>query len=123
ATGKSSVRSGDDEAGQFVAVHTVAERGDALRIIADGAEDGPDRRAHYAQGQHDADEIAEGDKPIERPAGLEVDVDEPEIEARRRNAGQSVLAAGPGRERIEFDEIKDLADRHGDHGEIDPGAP
>ncbi len=48
---------------------------------------------------------------------------EAEIEARRRHAGQTVLAAGPVRQRIELDEKEHLRDRHRDHGEVDAGAP
>ena len=47
---------------------------------------------------------------------------EAEVEARRRHAGQAVLAAGPVRQRIELDEEEDLRDRHRDHGEVDAGA-
>ena len=47
---------------------------------------------------------------------------EAEVEARRRHARQSVLAAGPFRQRIELDEIEDLRDRHRDHREVDAGA-
>ena len=50
-------------------------------------------------------------------------VGEAEIEARRRHAGQAVLAAGPFRQRIELDEEEHFGDRHRDHGEIDAGAP
>ncbi len=48
---------------------------------------------------------------------------EAEIEARGRHARQPVLAAGPVRQRIEFDEIEHLRDRDGDHREIDASAP
>ena len=48
---------------------------------------------------------------------------EAEIEARRRHAGQAVLAAGAVRQRIELDEEEHLGDRHRDHREIDAGAP
>ena len=83
---------------------------------------GADRRAHDAQRDHDADEVAEREERIERPAGGEVERREAEIEARRRHAGQAVLAAGPVRQRIELDEEEDLRDRHRDHREVDAGA-
>ena len=101
----------------------VTDGGRAQRIVADRAEDRADRRAHDPQRDHDADEIAQREKLVERPAGGEMNGGEAEIEARRRNAGQAVLAAGPVRQRIELDEKEHLGDRHRDHGEIDAGAP
>ena len=70
----------------------------------------------------DADEVADGEERIHRPAGGEVDGGEAEIEAGRRHAGQAVLAAGPVGQRIDLDEVEHLADRHRDHGEVDAGA-
>ena len=101
----------------------VADGGGPQRIVADRAQNRTDRRANDAQRDHHADEVAECEELIERPAGREVDIDEAEIEAGRRHAGQAVLAAGPGRQRIEFDEEEHFGDRHRDHGEIDAGAP
>ena len=95
----------------------------AQRIVADRAQDRADRRAHDAQRDHDADEIAHREELIERPAGGEMKRGEAEIEARRRHARQAVLAAGPVRQRIELDEEEHLRDRHRDHGEVDAGAP
>ena len=109
AAGKSRIGGGDDEGGELVAVDVVADGGGAQRVVADRAEDRADRRAHDAQRDHDADEIAERQELVERPAGREVQRREAEIEARRRYAGQAVLAAGPFGERIELDEVEHLA--------------
>jgi len=103
-------------------VHAVAHRRRAQRILADGAEHRADGRAHDAQREHDADEIAEREERIEFPAVLEHEGREAEVERRRRDARQAVLAAGPIRERIEFDEEEDFGDRHRDHGEVDSRA-
>ena len=73
AAGEARVRGGDHEGGELVAVDVVADRGGAQRILADRAEDRADRRAHDAQRDHDADEVAEGEERIERPAGGEMD--------------------------------------------------
>ena len=123
AAGEAGIGGGDHEGGQLVAVDVVADRRGAQRVVADRAEDRADRRAHDAQRDHDADEIADREELIERPAGGEMQRGEAEIEARRRHAGQAVLAAGPVRQRIELDEEEHLGDRHRDHREIDAGAP
>ena len=100
----------------------VADGGGAQRVVADRAEYGSDRGTHDAQRDHDADEIPEREKRVERPIGVEVNGGEAERKLRCRHAGQAVLAAGVFRERIELDEIEDLGDRHRDHREIDAGA-
>ena len=120
---KPGIGRGDDEGGQLVAVDVVADGGRAQRIVADRAQHGADRRTHDAQRDHHADEIPERQEDVERPVGVELNRGEAEIERRCRHARQSVLAAGIGRERIEFDEEKYFRDRHRDHGEIDAGAP
>ena len=123
AAGKAGIGGGNDEGSQLVAVNIVADCGGAQRIVADGAEHGADRRAHDTQCDHHADEVPERQEDVERPVGIEVNGREAEIERRRRHAGQAVLAAGIVRERVEFDEIEHLGDRHRDHGEINAGAP
>ena len=122
AAGEARVSGGDHEGGQLVAVDVVADRGGAQRIVPDRAENGADRRAHDPERDDDADEIAQRDELIERPAIGEMDGGEAEIEARGRHARQAVLAAGEIRERIELDEEEHLRDRHRDHGEVDAGA-
>lgn len=109
----------DHEGCQLVAVDVVADGGGAQRIVPDRTEDGADRRADDPERDDDADEVAERDELIERPAIGEVQCGETEVEARCRYARQAVLAAGEVRERVELDEEKYLRDRHGDHGEID----
>ena len=101
----------------------MADSGGAQRIVANSAQDRTDRRAHDTQRDHNADEIPEREKYIKHPVGVELNRREAETEARRRHAGQPVLAAGIGRERIELDEEEHLRDRHRDHGEVDAGAP
>jgi hypothetical protein len=91
-------------------------------IVADGAQHGADRRTHDAQRNDDAYEVPECEKSVEQQLGFEMDRGEAEVERGGRHAGQSVLAARIGRQRIEFDEVEHLCDRHGDHGEIDAGA-
>ena len=86
--GKAGIGGRDHEGGELVAVDVVAERRRAQRVVADRAQDRADRRAHDAQRDDDADEIAERQELIERPAGGEMDGGEAEIEARRRHAGQ-----------------------------------
>ncbi len=54
---------------------------------------------------------------------VEAERREAEVEAGRRDAGQTVLAAGEGGQWVELDEKEHLRDRHRDHGEIDAGAP
>ena len=100
----------------------MADGGRSQRIVTDRAKHRTDRRSHNAKTDHDADEIADRQKLIERPTGCEVDGGEAEVEARRRHPRQSVLTAGPLRERIELDEIEHLGDRDRDHGEVDAGA-
>ena len=73
AAGKAGIGGGDHEGGELVAMDVVADRGGAQRVVADRAEDRADRRAHDAQRDHDADEIAERQEPVERPAGREMD--------------------------------------------------
>ncbi len=123
AAGEAGIGGGDDEGGELVAVDVVADGGGAQRIVADRAEDRADRRAHDAQRDDEADEIPERQEDIHRPVGVELERREAESTARRRHAGQAVLAAGEGRQRIELDEVEHLGDRHRDHGEIDAGAP
>ena len=106
---------------ELVAVDIVADGRRPQRIVADSAQDGAARRAHDAQRQHDADEIAECQQCVERPVGVEFKDREAEIENRRRHAGQPVFAAREVRQRIELDEIEHLGDRHCDHREIDAG--
>src|SRR5262249_33005554 len=60
---------------------------------------------------------------VERDVAIEADGGEAEIKHRCRHARQPVLAAGISRQRIELDEEENLGDRHGNHGEIDAGAP
>ena len=119
--GKTGIGRGDDEGGELVAVNIVADGGGAQRVVADRAQDRADRRAHDTQRDHDADEIPEGQERIERQIRIELDGGEAEIHARRRHAGQPILAAGISRQRIEFDEIEHLRNRHRDHGEVDAG--
>ena len=95
AAGEAGVGGRDHEGGELVGLHVVADRRRAQRVLADRGEDGADRRAHDAQRDHDADEIAEREKRIERPAGGELQRREAEVEAGRGHAGQAVLAAGP----------------------------
>ena len=92
------------------------------RVFADRGEDGADRRAHDAQGDDDADEIAERKKRIQGPARREVQRGESKVEVRRRHPGQSVLATGPIRQWIELDEVEYFCDGDRDHGEVDPRA-
>ena len=50
----------------------MADRARPQRVVADRGQDGADRRAHDAQRDHDADEIAGGEKPVHRPAGADL---------------------------------------------------
>ena len=122
AAGKAGIGRRDDEGGQLVAVDVMTDGGRAQRIVADRAQHRADRRAHDAQRDHQADEIPECQEDIERGVAVELMRGEAEMIRRGRHAGQSVLAAGIVRERIEFDEEKHFRDRHRDHGEIDAGA-
>ncbi|MGY2930929.1 hypothetical protein ACVWZ6_000531 [Bradyrhizobium sp. GM6.1] len=122
SAGEARVSGCDHEGGQLVAMDVVADGRGAQRIVADRTQNRADRRAHDPEGDDNADEIAQRDELIERPAIGEVDGDEAEIEARRRHAGQAVFAAGEIGKWIEFDEEEHFRDCHGDHREIDAGA-
>ena len=121
--GEPGIGGSDHERRELVAMDVMADRRRAQRIIPDRAQDRADRGAHDPQRYYDTDEIAQREKLIERPAGGEVKGREAEMKARRRYAGQTVLAAGPVRERIELDKKEYFRDRHGDHGEVNAGAP
>ena len=121
--GETGVSRRDHESGQLVAVNVVAERRRAQRIVAQRAQDRPDRRTHNAQRDHETDEIPERQKHIDRPVALEIERGEAEVDARLRDARQTVLAAGVVRQRIELDEEEHFRDGDGDHREIDAGAP
>jgi hypothetical protein len=121
--GEAGIGRGDDERRELVAVDVVADGGRAQRILADRAEDRPDGRAHDPQRDHHAKEEAEGEKRVERPSCRERELQEAEVDRRRRHAREPVLPARPFRQRIEFDEVEDLGDRHRDHREVDAGAP
>ena len=123
AAGETGVGRRDDEGGQLVAVNIVAERRRAQRVVAQRAEDRPDRRAHDAQRDDEPDEVPERQKDIHRPVAVEMQRGETEIDARRRHAGEAVLAAGVVRQRIELDEEEHFRDRDRDHREIDARAP
>ena len=120
--GKTGIGRGNHESGQFVAVYIVTDRLRAQGIVADGAENGADRRAHDTQRNDNADEIAQCQELIERPAGGEMQCSQAEIKARRRHARQAVLTAGKIRQRIELDEKENFGDGDRDHGKIDAGA-
>jgi hypothetical protein len=120
--GEAGIGGGDHESGQLVAVNVVADGRRADRIVADGAQDCADRRAHDAHRDHQADEVPEREEDIHLPVAIEIDCHKSEVVARRRNAGQPVLAAGIGRQRIELDEEEHFRDRDGDHRKIDAGA-
>ena len=121
--GKSGIGGSDDEGGELIVLDVVAEGGRTQRIVADRAEDRADRRANDAQRDHDADEIAKRQQPIERRVAIELKGGETEVENRGRHARKPVLAAGEIGKGIELDEIEYFPDRHRDHGEVDAGAP
>ena len=121
--GETGVSGGHDEGGQLVAMDVVAERGGAQRVVAQRAQDRPDRGAHDTQRDHEADEIPERQKHVDRPVALEIERREAEVDARRRHARQAVLAAGVVRQRVELDEEEHFRDGDRDHREIDAGAP
>ena len=121
--GKPRIGGGDDEGCELIAVDVMADRGGAQRIIADGAQDGADRRAHDSQRDHQANEVPERQKRVELGVAVKLQRGEAERQDGRWHARQPVLAARIGRERIELDEEEHFGDRHGDHGEIDAGTP
>ena len=122
AAGEARIGRSHDEGRQLVGVNVVADRRRAQRIVADRPQDRADRRMHDAPPDDEADEEPEGEIGVHGPVGIEPELVRPDVEGRRRHAGQAVLAAGVVGERAELDEVEHLGDRHRDHREIDAGA-
>ena len=100
----------------------VADCGRAQRVVADCAQHRANRRAHDAKRNDEADEIPEGEEPIDLGIGVEAQRSETEEDARLRHPRQAVLAAGEGGQRIEFDEEEYFGNRHRNHREVNAGA-
>ena len=113
----------DDEGEQLIGMHIVADRGRAQRVFTDCDPDATDRRGHDAARDDDAYDIAGCQKSIHRPASRRLYRGEAQVESRRRDPRQAIFAAGERRQRRVFHEEENFGDRHGDHGEIDAGAP
>ena len=88
--GEAGVGSRNDERRQFVALDIVTHGGGTQRIVADGAQHGPDGRTYDTQRDHEADEKPEREERVQRPVGVELDRREAEVKARRRDARQPV---------------------------------
>src|SRR3546814_10350560 len=69
----------------LVFLHVMADRGGTLRIVADRHQNMTNRREHDLPRNHHADQIADRNEAIHRPAAGDLDGRETEIKGRRRS--------------------------------------
>ena len=115
-------KDGGQHEGELVCGHVVAQRCGAQRILSDRRQHGADRRQHDEAREHEADEKKSRNELVARPAAGETIIKPADGDARRWHAGQSVLAAGPVRERRIFQKVRQFAERERDHREINADA-
>ena len=119
---KAGVKCGDDEGGQLVRWHVVAEHRHPAGVLLDGEQHCAHGRTDDTPGQHIAGKKDDREQHVHRQSRADANGVFAEAEHRNRHAGDAVLAAGVVRQRRILHEIGHLAECQGDHREVDADA-